>query len=36
MGIGERVMLGRPVDVVTEDGLREPIGSAALRDAIRL
>ena len=27
-------LLGRPVDVVTVDGLREPVRSAALRDAI--
>ena len=27
-------LLGRPVDVVTADGLREPVRSAALRDAV--
>jgi len=27
-------LLGRPVDVVTEAGLREPIRSAALREAV--
>ena len=29
-------LLGRPVDVVTERGLRESIRNAALRDAIRV
>ena len=27
-------LLDRPVDVVTVDGLREPVRSAALRDAV--
>ncbi len=27
-------LLGRPVDVVTEAGLREPVRTAALRDAV--
>lgn len=27
-------LLGRPVDVVTADGLREPVRSAALREAV--
>jgi predicted nucleotidyltransferase len=27
-------LLGRPVDVVTEDSLREPVRSAALREAV--
>ncbi len=27
-------LLGRPVDVVTADGLREPVRGAALRDAV--
>ena len=27
-------LLGHPVDVVTADGLREPVRSAALRDAV--
>lgn len=27
-------LLGRPVDVVTADGLREPVRTAALREAI--
>ncbi len=27
-------LLGRPVDVVTEDSLREPIRSAAVREAV--
>lgn len=27
-------LLGRPVDVVTEAGLREPVRAAALRDAV--
>ena len=29
-------LLARPVDVVTENGLREPVRSAALRDAVRV
>lgn len=29
-------LLGRPVDVVTENGLREPIRTAALREAVRV
>jgi len=29
-------LLGRPVDVVTEETLREPVKSAARRDAIRV
>lgn len=29
-------LLGRPVDVVTEAGLREPLRSAALREATRV
>ena len=29
-------LLGRHVDVVTEDGLREPLRSTALREAIRV
>jgi hypothetical protein len=29
-------LLGRPVDVVTEETLREPVRSAARRDAIRV
>jgi len=29
-------LLGRRVDVVTEAGLREPVRSAALRDAVRV
>ncbi len=29
-------LLGRPVDVVTEDGLREPIRSAVVREAVRV
>lgn len=29
-------LLGRRVDVVTERGLREPVRSAALRDAVRV
>ncbi len=29
-------LLGRPVDVVTEEGLREPIRSAVVRDAVRV
>jgi predicted nucleotidyltransferase len=29
-------LLGRRVDVVTEEGLQEPIRSAALREAIRV
>ena len=29
-------LLGRRVDVVTEDALREPVRSAALRDAMRV
>lgn len=29
-------LLGRRVDVVTESGLREPVRSAALRDAVRV
>lgn len=29
-------LLGRPVDVWTESGLREPVRTAALREAIRV
>lgn len=29
-------LLGRRVDVVTESGLRDPVRSAALRDAVRV
>ena len=29
-------LLGRPVDVVTEKGLREPLRSTALREAVRV
>jgi uncharacterized protein len=29
-------LLGRPVDVATEAGLREPVRSSALREAIRV
>ena len=29
-------LLGRPVDVVTVAGLREPVRAAALRDAVRV
>lgn len=29
-------LIGRPVDVVTEGSLQEPIRSAALRDAVRV
>ena len=29
-------LLGRPVDVVTEGGLREPLRSTALREAMRV
>jgi len=29
-------LLGRSVDVVTENGLREPIRTAALREAVRV
>ena len=30
------VLLGRPVDVTTENGLRESIRTTALREAIRV
>lgn len=29
-------LIGRPVDVITENGLREPIRTSALRDALRV
>ena len=34
--VGLEAVLGRPVDVVTEAGLREPVRSDALRDAVRV